>query len=120
MIKKLAKYMKGLWHLAIISALGMIIEAICELAMPSIANVIYNKVGSNASAQEIKADIIGLGIAMLCLAAVGLIGGLSTMKASSICSQNFAYRLRNDVYKKISQFSFKNIDDFSTASLTTI
>ena len=76
MIKKLAKYMKGLWHLAIISALGMIIEAICELAMPSIANVIYNKVGSDASPQEIKADIIRLGIAMLCLAAVGLIGGL--------------------------------------------
>ena len=119
MIKRLAKYMKGLWHLAIISAFGMIIEAVCELAMPSIANVIYNKVGSDASPQEIKADIIRLGIAMLCLAAVGLIGGLSTMKASSICSQNFAYKLRNDVYKKISKFSFKNIDDFSTASLTT-
>ena len=43
MIKKLAKYMKGLWFLALISASGMIIEAVCELALPSIANSIYEK-----------------------------------------------------------------------------
>lgn len=119
MIKKLAHYLKGLWHFAAISAAGMIIEAVCELAMPSIANLIYNKVGSASSPEEVKSEVIKLGLSMLLLAAVGLAGGLSTMKASSICSQNFSYKLRNDVYKKINKFSFKNIDDFSTASLTT-
>ena len=34
MLKKLSKYMKGLWGLAAISAAGMIVEAICELALP--------------------------------------------------------------------------------------
>ena len=119
MIKKLAHYLNGLWHFAAISAAGMIIEAICELAMPSIANIIYNKVGDASSPEEVKAEVIKLGLLMILLAAAGLAGGLSTMKASSICSQNFAYKLRNDVYKKINKFSFKNIDDFSTASLTT-
>ena len=41
MLKKLGKYMKGLGFLSLISALGMIIEAVCELALPSLANNIY-------------------------------------------------------------------------------
>ena len=41
------------------------------------------------------------------------------MKTSANVSQRFAYRLRGDMYRKISHFSFKNIDQFSTASLTT-
>ena len=116
MIKKLSKYMKGLWLLAAISASGMIIEAVCELAMPSLANSIYEKVSSGAVTQ---AGVLRLGAFMILLAAVGLCGGLATMKASAVVSQRFAFRLRNDVFKKISRFSFKNIDKFSTASLTT-
>lgn len=120
MIKKLAKYLKGLWHLCIISASGMIIEAICELAMPSIANRIYNRVdGASAGDADVKSYVIRVGLMMFALALIGLCGGLATMKSSSIVSQKFSYRLRRDVYKKISDFSFKNIDSFSTSSLTT-
>lgn len=119
MIKKLAKYMKGLWFLAFISASGMIIEAVCELALPSIANSIYEMVSAASSPEETKAQVIKYGLIMFGLAILGLCGGLATMKASAIVSQRFAYKLRNDVYKKISRFSFKNIDTFSTASLTT-
>lgn len=120
MIKKLAKYMKGLWGLAIISASGMIIEAICELALPSIANMIYTNV-SNADTNDsdLKAYVIKTGLIMFALAILGLLGGLATMKTSSAASQKFSYRLRKDLYAKISEFSFKNIDTFSTASLTT-
>lgn len=119
MIKKLAKYMKGLWFLALISASGMIIEAVCELALPSIANSIYEMVSASSSPEETKAQVIKYGLIMFGLAVLGLCGGLATMKTSAIVSQRFAYKLRNDVYKKISRFSFKNIDTFSTASLTT-
>lgn len=120
MIKKLSKYLKGLWHLCIISAMGMIIEAICELALPSIANAVYEKVSAAAqTGEDIKASIFKIGLVMISLAVVGLIGGLSTMKASSVASQKFSYRLRKDVYRKVSEFSFKNIDGFSTSSLTT-
>lgn len=123
MIKKLSKYINGLWHLCIVSALGMIVEAICELALPSIANMIYEKcasVGSDASsAQDVRNYVIKIGILMFVMAIIGLCGGLATMKASSVVSQKFSYRLRSDLYKKISAFSFKNIDEFSTSSLTT-
>ena len=123
MIKKLAKYINGLWHLCIVSALGMIVEAICELSLPSIANMIYEKCaavsGDPNAARDVKSYVIKIGILMFIMAVVGLCGGLATMKASSVVSQKFSYRLRNDMYKKISDFSFKNIDEFSTSSLTT-
>lgn len=123
MIKKLAKYINGLWHLCIVSALGMIVEAICELSLPSIANMIYEKCaavsGDPNAARDVKSYVIKIGILMFVMAVVGLCGGLATMKASSVVSQKFSYRLRSDMYKKISDFSFKNIDEFSTSSLTT-
>lgn len=123
MIKKLAKYINGLWHLCIVSALGMIVEAVCELALPSIANMIYEKCaavsGDANAAQDVKSYVIKIGVLMFVMAVVGLCGGLATMKASSVVSQKFSYRLRSDMYKKISDFSFKNIDEFSTSSLTT-
>lgn len=123
MIKKLAKYINGLWHLCLVSALGMIVEAICELSLPSIANMIYEKCaavsGDPNAARDVKSYVIKIGILMFIMAVVGLCGGLATMKASSVVSQKFSYRLRNDMYKKISDFSFKNIDEFSTSSLTT-
>ena len=120
MLKKLSKYLKGLWYLCVVSAIGMIVEAICELALPSIANAVYEKVSATtAGDSNIKMYVIKIGIAMFAMAIVGLLGGLSTMKASSVVSQKFSYRLRKDVYKKISDFSFKNIDKFSTSSLTT-
>lgn len=119
MLKKLSKYMKGLWGLAAISAAGMIVEAICELALPSLANSIYQKVDTAASPESVRTAVILSGLAMLALALLGLFGGVVTMKTSANVSQRFAYRLRGDMYRKISRFSFKNIDQFSTASLTT-
>ena len=119
MLKKLSKYMKGLWGLAAISAAGMIVEAICELALPSLANSIYQKVDTAASPESVRTAVILSGLAMLALALLGLFGGVVTMKTSANVSQRFAYRLRGDMYRKISHFSFKNIDQFSTASLTT-
>ncbi|MCR5207665.1 MAG: ABC transporter ATP-binding protein/permease [Eubacterium sp.] len=115
-MKKLSKYMKGLWLLCAVSGSGMIIEAACELSMPKLAELLHKNVeGGNAD----SAMIIRFGLGMFLLALIGLAGGICTMKASSVAAQRFSYRLRKDVYKKISDFSFKNIDRFSTSSLTT-
>lgn len=119
MFKKLSKYMHGLWLLSAVSAAGMIIEAICELALPSLANGIYQTVSTASSPESVRRTVILSGLGMLGLALLGLLGGVITMKTSANVSQRFAYRLRGDLYRKISRFSFKNIDRFSTASLTT-
>lgn len=120
MFKKLMKYAKGLWGLCIISACGMIVEAVCELALPSVANMIYNKVSvASQTGENITGYVVKVGLIMLLLAIIGLAGGLGTMKASSVAAQRFSYRLRKSVFDKISSFSFSNIDRFSTSSLTT-
>lgn len=117
MVKKLAKYMKGMIPFCLLSISGMIIEAMCELSLPSIANNIYNSVSQGNA--DTKGYVLKMGAIMLGLAVLGLAGGLVTMKTSSIVSQRFSYRLREAMYEKISAFSFKNIDQFSTSSLTT-
>lgn len=120
MIKKLSKYLKGLGWLCVASAAGMIIEAMCELALPSIANSVYEMVkSSTGEPTQLKYKIAKIGLLMLIMAVIGLAGGLMTMKTSSVVSQKFSYRLRKAMYDKISSFSFKNIDTFSTSSLTT-
>lgn len=120
MIKKLSKYLKGLGWLCVASAAGMIIEAMCELALPSIANSVYEMVKSaTGNPTQLKYKIAKIGLLMLIMAGIGLAGGLMTMKTSSVVSQKFSYRLRKAMYDKISSFSFKNIDTFSTSSLTT-
>lgn len=120
MIKKLSKYLKGLGWLCVASALGMIVEAMCELALPSVANNVYEMVKtSTGDPADLKLKIGKIGLLMLIMAIVGFCGGLMTMKTSSVASQKFSYRLRKAMYDKISSFSFKNIDTFSTSSLTT-
>ena len=120
MIKKLSKHLHGLGRLCFASAAGMVIEAICELAMPSIANSVYEMVkNANGETDELKMKIAKIGLLMFIMAIIGLCGGLMTMKTSSVVSQKFGYRLRKAMYEKISSFSFKNIDTFSTSSLTT-
>lgn len=120
MIKKLSKYLKGLGWLCVASALGMIVEAMCELALPSVANSVYEMVkASTGDPADLKLKIGKIGLLMLIMAIIGFCGGLMTMKTSSVASQKFSYRLRKAMYDKISSFSFKNIDTFSTSSLTT-
>ena len=108
--------MKGLWGLCILSGTGMIVEAACELSMPKLAELLHKSVEGGTADAPI---IVKFGAGMFLLALIGLAGGLCTMKVSSVAAQRFSYRLRKDVYKKVSDFSFKNIDNFSTSSLTT-
>ncbi len=120
MLKKLSKYLKGLGWLCVASISGMIIEAMCELALPSIANKVYEMVkAADGDPTSLKYQVGKIGLIMFVMAIIGLLGGLMTMKTSSIVSQKFSYRLRKAMYDKISSFSFKNIDTFSTSSLTT-
>lgn len=108
--------MKGLWGLCLISGMGMIVEAACELSMPKLAELLHKNVENGIADFSV---ILKFGAGMVGLAIIGLVGGLCTMKVSSVAAQRFSYRLRKDVYKKVSDFSFKNIDKFSTSSLTT-
>ncbi len=116
MIKNLSKYMKGYWAAAVGSIIAMLVEVTFELQLPNIAGDIYD-IGVNGTGG--KQYVIKYGVLMIAMALIAMSGGITCMKLSSIASQGFAHSLRNATYEKISTFSFKNIDEFSTASLTT-
>lgn len=121
---KLSKFMKGLWPLAFIGCFGMVIEVVCQLSLPKImGNIIDNGVTPVTNGTLPAADgekyILIQGAIMVLVAVISIIGGITCIKESAVASQSFAERIRNAMFEKISSFSFKNIDEFSTASLTT-
>ncbi len=121
---KLMKYLKGLWFAAIVGSLGMVLEASCQLYLPKIMGRIIDNgvtpvINGTAAAADGRAYIFKEAVVMIIVALVAIAGGITCMKLSSDVSQKFAARIRTAMFKKISSFSFKNIDEFSTASLTT-
>lgn len=63
--------------------------------------------------------ILEFGAALMVLAMISLFCGIKAGKYTAIASSGFAKNLRKDIYYKIQDFSFSNIDKFSTSSLIT-
>ena len=63
--------------------------------------------------------IIRTGLIMIVCALISLIGGFLAMYFSSKAAYGFGSNLRQDMLSKIQEFSFSNINKFSTSSLVT-
>lgn len=63
--------------------------------------------------------ILEFGATLMVLAMISLLCGVKAGKYTAIASSGFAKNLRKDIYYKIQDFSFSNIDKFSTSSLVT-
>lgn len=121
---RLMKFLKGLWIASVIGSLGMVLEAACQLYLPKLMGKIIDNgvtpvINETMSAADGRAYVLKEAVIMILVSLVAIVGGITCMKLSSEVSQKFAARIRNAMFKKISSFSFKNIDEFSTASLTT-
>ena len=114
-MKKYWKYVKPYLPAFIIGPILMITEVIGEVLLPSLMADIINIGAAN---QDVP-YIIGRGIIMVLTAVVMMIGGVGGAYFSAKASISFAADLREDVFKKVQQFSFSNIDTFSTGSLVT-
>ncbi|MCI9641620.1 MAG: ABC transporter ATP-binding protein [Eubacterium sp.] len=118
------KFLKGLWIASVIGSLGMVLEAACQLYLPKLMGKIIDNgvtpvINETMSAADGRAYVLKEAVIMILVSLIAIVGGITCMKLSSEVSQKFAARIRNAMFKKISSFSFKNIDEFSTASLTT-
>lgn len=114
-MKKLLAYVKPYWKLAILAPLAMFIEVACDLMQPTFMSDIVDK-GIKTGNLDF---ILRVGITMVAVAAIGAIGGMGCSFFAGIVSQSFGADLREDLYTKVENFSFKNIDNFSTGSLIT-
>lgn len=116
MLKKLFPYIKGYEKPAVLAPVLVIIETICELAMPlAMASII--DVGINGGGG--MSYILKMGAILLLLAVISLITGVAAAKFAASGSYGFGANLRGAVFNKVQEFSFADIDRFSSASLIT-
>ena len=115
MIKKLSVYVGEFKKEALLSPICIAIEVIMEVILPVLmAAVIDNGVNVGDMNYVVK-----MGLLMIVVAFISLTGGALCGKYAAIASSGFARNLRKAMFTKIQDFSFANIDKFSTAGLVT-
>lgn len=115
MIKKLLSYVGEYKKWILLAPILMVVEVVCELILPRCMAAIVD-VGI---AQSDMSVITYNGIKMLILAVIGMAAGVGASKVSTIGGQGFGANLRNAMFQKVQDFSFADIDRFSSASLIT-
>ena len=115
MIRKLAVYAKEFKKEAILSPICIAIEVIMEVILPVLMASVIDK-GVNVGDMNY---VVKMGLLMIVVAFVSLAGGALCGKYAAIASSGFARNLRKALFEKIQDFSFANIDKFSTAGLVT-
>lgn len=110
------KYVTPYLSAFILGPIFMIVEVLGEILMPKLMSMIINE-GIEGGAGN--GYIVTKGILMILLALCMMLGGVLGAYFSVKASVNFAAGLRKDVFTKVQQFSFANIEKFSTGSLVT-
>lgn len=115
MIKTLGKSVREYKKPALLTPLLVTLEVVMEVVIPLLmANLIDKGIYAGQMNEILKIGIM-LVVASLLSLAFGILSGITASKASA----GFAKNLRKDLYYKIQDFSFTNIDKFSTSSIVT-
>ena len=115
MLKKLYPYTEGCRGLMLAGVLCTALESVFELLLPLVMADIVDIGIKNYD----KAFILQKGGEMLIMAIFALLLGGGSAVLAAIASQRFGAQLRAAEYAKVQEFSFRNIEHFSTASLIT-
>ncbi len=115
MIKRLARCIREYKWAAILSPLCMIGEVAMEVTIPRIIETLYD-VGIKTGNMEI---VIRQAILMAICAMASLCFGVASANFASKAGTGFAKNLRHDMFYRVQDFSFSNIDKFSSASIVT-
>ncbi len=94
----------------------MIVEVIGEILMPLFLGNIIQAYSDGRLTTGYSLGTMG---GMIAVALMMMLGGVGGSYFGAKASVNFAADVRNDVYRKVQDFSFANIDKFSTGSLVT-
>ncbi|MBQ4463732.1 MAG: ABC transporter ATP-binding protein, partial [Eubacterium sp.] len=120
-MKNYGKYIRPYLRYFILGPLFMIVEVIGEVVLPKLMSILINNGIGETSAEPGRGTgyIILIGAAMIGTALLMMLGGILGAYFSIKASINFAADLRHDVFVKVQQFSFANIEHYSTGSLVT-
>ena len=115
MIKKLSRYVGEYKKYAVITPVLVTLEALMEIFIPLLmAQLIDKGIDAGNMGEITKYGGVLLGAAFLAMT-FGVLAG----KTAPMASAGFAKNLRQAMYYKVQEFSFANIDKFSTGSIVT-
>ncbi len=114
-MKRYEKYIKPYLGAFILGPMMMLTEVAGEVMLPKLMSLIIN----NGVSQRDVGYIIRTGLLMVLAVLIMAVGGTLGAYFAAKASISFTSDLRRDVFKKVQQFSFSNIDTFSTGSLVT-
>ena len=115
MIKTLARSIREYKTLSILTPLLVTVEVIMECAIPFVIANLVNEMQAGCSMDV----IVRYGIELIIMAVISLVFGVAAGNTCATASTGFAKNLRKDMFHKIQDYSFENIDKFSVSSLVT-
>lgn len=114
-MKRYWKYIKPYLSAFIIGPILMIVEVVGEVLLPKFMANIINIGAANHDVPY----IISMGAVMVLTALFMMAGGVGGAYFAAKAAISFSADLRSDTFQKVQQFSFANLDQYSTGSLVT-
>ena len=115
MVKKLASFIKEYKKDSILTPIFVILEVVMEVIIPLLMARIIDVGIQNGDVNY----ILEMGIALIISAILSLVFGMLSGRFAAKASAGYAKNLRKAMFHKIQDYSFENIDKFSTSSLVT-
>ena len=111
LLHSVREYKKESFLTPVLVCLEVLMEVLIPLLMANIIDV--------GIANGNMGYIIRMGVLLVVMAMLALLFGAKAGQMGAIASSGYAKNLRHDIFYKIQDFSFGNIDHFSTSSLVT-
>ena len=114
-VKTLSRSIREYKKTSILTPLLVTVEVVLECAIPFVIANLVNQMQAGCSMDV----IVRYGAVLLVMAVISLIFGGAAGATCANASAGFARNLRKDMFYKIQDYSFENIDKFSVSSLVT-
>ena len=115
MIKKLMESIREYKKDSILAPVYVVFESVLEVIIPTLMAYLIDY----GIYKKDMSVIYKLGAVLIICSGLSLLAGFLAGRSASIAAAGFAKNLRRDMYYAVQNFSFSNIDRFSTASIVT-
>ncbi len=112
---KLLPYMKKYRVFALLAPIFVILEVLGDIILPYLMSLIVDVGVRNQNTEY----IIKTGILMIIATMLSMLSGIISAHFSARAGHGFASEIRKETFKKIQEFSFANLNDFTVSSLVT-
>ena len=115
LVKTLARSIGEFKKSAILTPILVLFEVILECIIPFVIAQLVNNMQAGCTMDV----IVRYGVELLIMAVLSLLFGVAAGSTCATASTGFSRNLRRDMFYRIQDFSFANIDKFSVSSLVT-